>query len=72
MTEYLEVGLRRGIGSDARLSLSLYFSLSLYIYLSISLSLSFVVQMSVCRLGFCLSDKKRRRMNLDAFAELCA
>lgn len=24
------------------------------------------------RVGFCLSDKKRRRMNLDAFAHLCA
>ncbi|XP_077421600.1 inositol-tetrakisphosphate 1-kinase-like isoform X2 [Vanacampus margaritifer] len=28
--------------------------------------------MSRRRVGFCLSDKKRRRMNLDAFAELCA
>ncbi|XP_061538268.1 LOW QUALITY PROTEIN: inositol-tetrakisphosphate 1-kinase-like [Phycodurus eques] len=28
--------------------------------------------MSRHRVGFCLSDKKRRRMNLDAFAELCA
>ncbi|XP_077350395.1 inositol-tetrakisphosphate 1-kinase-like [Festucalex cinctus] len=27
--------------------------------------------MSRRRVGFCLSDKKRRRMNLDAFAELC-
>ncbi|KAG7249419.1 hypothetical protein CRUP_011545, partial [Coryphaenoides rupestris] len=24
------------------------------------------------RVGFCLSDKKRRRMNLDAFSEMCA
>lgn len=29
-------------------------------------------QMSGRRVGFCLSDKKRRRMNLDAFADLCA
>lgn len=29
-------------------------------------------QMSARRVGFCLSDKKRRRMNLDAFADLCA
>ncbi|TWW76708.1 inositol-tetrakisphosphate 1-kinase-like isoform X2 [Takifugu flavidus] len=28
--------------------------------------------MSARRVGFCLSDKKRRRMNLDAFAGLCA
>ncbi|XP_035478995.2 inositol-tetrakisphosphate 1-kinase isoform X3 [Scophthalmus maximus] len=28
--------------------------------------------MSGRRVGFCLSDKKRRRMNLDAFAEFCA
>ncbi|CAJ1066173.1 inositol-tetrakisphosphate 1-kinase-like [Xyrichtys novacula] len=28
--------------------------------------------MSGCRVGFCLSDKKRRRMNLDAFVEYCA
>uniref|UniRef100_A0A667Y599 Inositol-tetrakisphosphate 1-kinase n=1 Tax=Myripristis murdjan TaxID=586833 RepID=A0A667Y599_9TELE len=28
--------------------------------------------MSGRRVGFCLSDKKRKRMNLDAFAELCA
>ncbi|XP_034023760.1 inositol-tetrakisphosphate 1-kinase-like [Thalassophryne amazonica] len=28
--------------------------------------------MSGRRVGFCLSDKKRRRMNLDIFAELCA
>ncbi|XP_019717094.1 inositol-tetrakisphosphate 1-kinase-like isoform X2 [Hippocampus comes] len=28
--------------------------------------------MSRCRVGFCLSDKKRRRMNLDGFAEFCA
>ncbi|XP_071753370.2 inositol-tetrakisphosphate 1-kinase-like [Centroberyx gerrardi] len=28
--------------------------------------------MSGRRVGFCLSDKKRRRMNLGAFAELCA
>ncbi|XP_051813793.1 inositol-tetrakisphosphate 1-kinase-like [Acanthochromis polyacanthus] len=27
--------------------------------------------MSGRRVGFCLSDKKRRRMNLDAFAEFC-
>ncbi|XP_042270754.1 inositol-tetrakisphosphate 1-kinase-like [Thunnus maccoyii] len=29
-------------------------------------------QMSGRRVGFCLSDKKRKRMNLDAFAEFCA
>ncbi|XP_070825991.1 inositol-tetrakisphosphate 1-kinase-like isoform X2 [Chaetodon trifascialis] len=29
-------------------------------------------QMSDRRVGFCLSDKKRRRMNLDAFADFCA
>ncbi|CAB1347713.1 unnamed protein product [Coregonus sp. 'balchen'] len=29
-------------------------------------------QMSGRRVGFCLSDKKRRRINLFAFAELCA
>ncbi|XP_034556329.1 inositol-tetrakisphosphate 1-kinase-like [Notolabrus celidotus] len=28
--------------------------------------------MSGRRVGFCLSDKKRRRMNLDAFVEFCA
>lgn len=28
--------------------------------------------MSRRRVGFCLSDKKRRRMNLDAFADFCA
>ncbi|XP_062275276.1 inositol-tetrakisphosphate 1-kinase-like [Scomber scombrus] len=28
--------------------------------------------MSGRRVGFCLSEKKRRRMNLDAFAEFCA
>lgn len=28
--------------------------------------------MSGRRVGFCLSDKKRRRMNLGAFADLCA
>ncbi|XP_071352259.1 inositol-tetrakisphosphate 1-kinase-like isoform X2 [Trachinotus anak] len=28
--------------------------------------------MSGRRVGFCLSDKKRRRMNLDAFADFCA
>ncbi|XP_037324775.2 inositol-tetrakisphosphate 1-kinase-like isoform X2 [Pungitius pungitius] len=28
--------------------------------------------MSVRRVGFCLSEKKRRRMNLDAFAAFCA
>ncbi|XP_075999975.1 inositol-tetrakisphosphate 1-kinase-like isoform X2 [Genypterus blacodes] len=28
--------------------------------------------MSGRRVGFCLSDKKRRRMNMDAFAQLCA
>ncbi|XP_069550482.1 inositol-tetrakisphosphate 1-kinase-like isoform X1 [Brachyistius frenatus] len=28
--------------------------------------------MSDRRVGFCLSDKKRKRMNLDAFAEFCA
>eukprot|EP00064_Thunnus_orientalis_P014194 superscaffoldBa00002435_g14235 len=28
--------------------------------------------MSGRRVGFCLSDKKRKRMNLDAFAEFCA
>ncbi|XP_037632057.1 uncharacterized protein LOC119491869 isoform X1 [Sebastes umbrosus] len=30
------------------------------------------VMMSGRRVGFCLSDKKRRRMNLDAFADFCA
>ncbi|XP_078102828.1 inositol-tetrakisphosphate 1-kinase-like isoform X2 [Sander vitreus] len=29
-------------------------------------------QMSGRRVGFCLSDKKRRRMNLDAFIDFCA
>ncbi|XP_070684729.1 inositol-tetrakisphosphate 1-kinase-like [Pempheris klunzingeri] len=29
-------------------------------------------QMSGRRVGFCLSDKKRRRMNLEAFADFCA
>ncbi|XP_039635104.1 inositol-tetrakisphosphate 1-kinase-like isoform X2 [Perca fluviatilis] len=28
--------------------------------------------MSSRRVGFCLSDKKRRRMNMDAFADFCA
>ncbi|XP_016887710.1 inositol-tetrakisphosphate 1-kinase-like isoform X2 [Cynoglossus semilaevis] len=28
--------------------------------------------MSLRRVGFCLSDKKRKRMNLDAFANFCA